>query len=67
MASCLNQSTGVNHIDLAPFLFAELPVPVAVDQVVVDHPHGLHEGVADCAADEAKAAPQGLLPAFRFG
>jgi len=54
-------------MDLAPLLFAKLPVPVAADQVVVDHPHRLHEGVADRAADEAKAAPQGLSPAFRFG
>src|SRR5690349_17847866 len=34
----------------------KLPMPVAADQVVVDHAGGLHECVADSRADELEAA-----------
>lgn len=36
--------------------FGHLRVAEAADQMVVDHPHRLHVGVDDCAADELKAA-----------
>ncbi len=38
-----------------------LAADVAADDVVVDHPHGLHEGVHRGGTDEAEAAPLQLL------
>jgi hypothetical protein len=35
---------------------SHLGVPEAVDEVIVDHAHGLHEGVADGRAHELEAA-----------
>ena len=37
-------------------LRADLIVPKAIDGVIVDHPDGLHEGVADGRAGEAEAS-----------
>ena len=38
------------------WLFRELVVPRAGDEVVIDHAGGLHKGVADSGADECEAA-----------
>src|SRR3972149_2163610 len=43
-----------------------LRVSEAVHAVVVDHPHRLHEGIADGRADEAELATQEVL-AHRLG
>jgi hypothetical protein len=37
-------------------LFFNLPVPKAGHQVIVDHAHGLHQGVADGGAHEGEAS-----------
>lgn len=37
------------------FLLLQLGVPEAFDKVVIDHAHGLHEGVTNRAADELEA------------
>jgi len=43
-------------------------MPETLDEVIVDHPHRLHEGVADGAADEAEASPlQVFAHGVRFG
>jgi hypothetical protein len=34
-----------------------LSVPETLDKMIVDHPHRLHEGVADRTADELETAP----------
>ena len=34
------------------FLLYHFFIPEAVHSVVIDHPHGLHMGIADCRADE---------------
>src|SRR6478672_5214154 len=44
----------------------QLSVPVALDEMVVDHPYRLHEGIADRAADEPEAAALQVL-AHRVG
>src|SRR6516164_1456165 len=42
-------------------------VPETPDQVIVDHAHGLHEGVTDGASHELEAPPlQGLAHGIRF-
>jgi hypothetical protein len=51
---------------LSIYQFPDLFVAEAIDRVVVDHPDGLHEGVADCGADEFEATAQEIL-AQRIG
>src|SRR5579871_544761 len=47
--------------------FPEFTMPETIDQMVVDHPHGLHKGVADRAAHEREATPlQVLTHGVRF-
>src|SRR6185295_10114031 len=40
---------------------AQLTITEAVDRVVVDHPDGLHERIANRRSDEAEAARQEIL------
>src|SRR5437867_7725480 len=44
--------------------WVQLCGPKAIDEVVVDHPDGLHKGITDGAADEAEAA---ALEVFTHG
>ena len=36
---------------------ADLCIPETIDEMIVDHTDGLHEGIADGGADEREAAP----------
>ena len=45
----MGADTRVRVLEPCPVL---CPVPETLDRVVVDHPHSLHEGIADRAADE---------------
>ena len=46
----------------------QFAVPEAIDEVVIDHSGGLHEGVADGGADKAETAfLQGLAHGVRLG
>jgi len=42
---------------LLPLPLPCFPLPETLDQMIVDHPHRLHEGVADRTADELETAP----------
>jgi hypothetical protein len=37
---------------------AQLSVPVTGGQVIVDHPHCLHERITNCGTDKGKSTPQ---------
>jgi len=47
---------------------AAFSISKAMDQMIIDHSGRLHEGVADCRADELEAAfLEGFAHGIRFG
>src|SRR5690554_5027359 len=41
---------------LARMMLSTLPVPIAIHQMIIDHPRGLHKRIANGGADEVEAA-----------
>src|SRR6516162_7957257 len=64
----MNRRCSWPHLSSSPLnRFPQFAMPKAIDQMIVHHPNGLHEGVADRAAHKREASPlQVLAHGVRF-